>query len=791
MSWWKFNKPKKQPNLQIQDPPQTPQYTTRPPSKSISSAGDSEPRTPNDSHRRQSLLTLSDPDPFAAPRPSHLDPEYVPKQPPQRISYASASSSSYASDIPSIQERPSKSAQIRDRLSQPEMPTPRPPLRARGMTDAGSAPQPKFFPDSPTSPRVVVRQPSIQRMGMPPSAPPSTKLPPPPPIPSDEDEDFGVNFPTSKRLSYGSTRSARDRDSRIQNQQYVPRPKHSDPPHDSPNTSSRTLKKALSHQSLTQKSSTSSSATPPPLPEDKGPRKQRSFHHPRIPPLPLTLRNNETPSISRRGSSTDPPTPGRKRLFSGSSLRRPSTAQSLKDKDEESDIRSVFSYDGSKPATLTSSFWDEREVERPVDLPSSPKASTIDYTPQQIISPSEMLDIEARVQESKSGGRERGMSIVSASTVASTSESDFGMHSINGLGSIAQSLLGGVKVAETPPASLGRSTSILSNSSSISRAGGGGSIVSPKLPTSPSRLSTGSAVSHPHSRPNTACASTNSSAATSPTTCSPSSTDHQGIVSLSPPPRRRRTTRPGTDNGPASFGSAGTAGTGSSQNSNSISSGVRVSIATGPGTNGHVNANGSDTGRRSRSGSLTMSYVPLNPSPRTRVVPKPDASRRRSLMKKPSFLDIDMDDEADADVDIYAHADGLDHDLEADLAGMGFGPRRSTSNRLDVQVKSRERSNSNSHSKSRESRSRDGSRDRENMEVTVSRVPSSHSHGLVAVKPLNLKRDASVVKVQPRRDLAPAPVRAVGLQRQESFLDLARESFDTARSDSEGESGRI
>lgn len=133
-------KPKKQsPTLAIQDPPPTlVQYvttppanpTTRPPSKSISSSRtrvDSiEPRTPVDLPRdRHSLLTLSDPDPFAG-RPLIAVPvPHLPSDPnrlsaysnpsvtdfvhkkheppsPKRISYASSSShsNSYAIEIP-------------------------------------------------------------------------------------------------------------------------------------------------------------------------------------------------------------------------------------------------------------------------------------------------------------------------------------------------------------------------------------------------------------------------------------------------------------------------------------------------------------------------------------------------------------------------------------------------------------------------------------------------------------------------------------------------------------------
>ena len=136
-------KSKKHPSLAIQDPPPMPirtvvstvvseertrHYTTRPPSKSISStvsqAESPEPRTPLDNQRdfrHQSLLTLSDADPFAStgmtPR-SPVDPnrlsaysnssiEYSKRSDMavNRGSYASSSSQGHA-DVRSISSMP-------------------------------------------------------------------------------------------------------------------------------------------------------------------------------------------------------------------------------------------------------------------------------------------------------------------------------------------------------------------------------------------------------------------------------------------------------------------------------------------------------------------------------------------------------------------------------------------------------------------------------------------------------------------------------------------------------------
>ncbi|KAK0455993.1 hypothetical protein EV421DRAFT_1749818 [Armillaria borealis] len=649
-------KSKKHPSLAIQDPPLPPsrpvlsavspsdlgrsksqnvQYT-RPPSKSVSStlsqAESSEPRTPVDSNREmhhQSLLTLSDIDPFAShgifiPH-SPSDPnrlsvysnssiiEYSKRSDAgiKRGSYASSSSqSNYYGDSPSFSptSRTASSPDIpsrrkltskksggdlrrngsmpssvipaehgtplpssgmpitknsssvtltdKNRLSQPDAShVTRPSLRTRGLTDSGGIHPPNFLrrdsaqsPDkaSTSSPRVVVRQASIQRMGLPPSAPPTQRLPLPPPVPIVDDDADVVLSPDVSGGSASSSFTSSTREPYMANQHYIPREdrSHRDTsseleksPLPSPKAS-RTLKKSISHQSLTKRGSSGGSPAPPITAADPGvekaPRKQRSFHHarlPMIPPLPLPLRHNnsvapttasnsagDATSISdKRGSSSGgSATGGRKRLFSGSHFGRHSASQALP---PEEDKRSVFSLPiesdrvgGSSLLSQTtlspsSSFWDESTP----DVPSSPKP---EYVPQSILSPAELLELEANIQDALNSGkpsRQRDYSVVSSSTGA---DDDYG--SIPEGLSAPFSLDTGPNLGISVPSLYSHPSTQLTHPSSITS----NSFFSPPLPSDPHHIS----LPPPprRSRPQT----------------SPAHHDN-GIKPLSPPPRTK------------------------------------------------------------------------------------------------------------------------------------------------------------------------------------------------------------------------------------------------------------
>ncbi|KAG7452362.1 uncharacterized protein BT62DRAFT_1071508 [Guyanagaster necrorhizus] len=704
-------KSKKHPSLAIQDPPLPPtrpvlsavspsdvgrsksqnvQYT-RPPSKSVSStlsqAESSEPRTPVDSNREmhhQSLLTLSDTDPFAShgifiPH-SPVDPnrlsvysnssitEYSKRSDAviNRGSYASSSSqSNYYGDSPSFsptsrtasspdiparrkltskyisrvllslhfvlillrrksggdlrrngsmhssvvsaevtrnvrdaawETHPSSKIPIiknsssvtltdKNRLSQPDTShVTRPSLRARGLTESGGIHPPNFLfrdsvkspdRDSTSFPRVIVRQASIQRMGLPPSAPPTQRLPLPPSfsVPIVDDDADIILSPDISGGSASSSFTSSMREPYMANQHYIPRedraqrdtsPELEKSPLSSPKAS-RTLKKSISHQSLTKRGSSSGSPAPPTIGVDpvveKAPRKQRSFHHtrlPMIPPLPLPLRHSSnsvatsavplntagdaTSILDKRGSSSGgSASGGRKRLFSGSHFGRHSTSQGPS---SEEDKRSVFSLPvesacagGSSllsQATLSpsSSFWDESTP----DIPSSPRP---EYVPQSILSPAELLEVEANIQDAlnfRKQSREHGYSVVSSSTAA---DDDYG--------SIPEGLAAPFSLDTGP--NLGISLPSLHSRSSMQ-------------PTLPSSITSNSFFSYPL----------------------PSDPPH----SLPPPPRRSR-----------------------------------------PKTSPAHNDNG---------------IKPLSPPPRTKVRRKVSVEgnlRPNLMMRKPSFLDID------------------------------------------------------------------------------------------------------------------------------------------------------
>ncbi|KAG6332592.1 hypothetical protein ID866_6498 [Astraeus odoratus] len=193
------------------------------------------------------------------------------------------------------------------------------------------------------------------------------------------------------------------------------------------------LKKSVSHSTLqrcmvgTWLPSSSSSGDPNSV--EKEPRKQRSFHrsrHQTPPAVPLLRHTNScTPSPSnplpespnaRRGAPSSPPITVRKRLFSGSSQRRPSTGAT------EDDLRSVFSLpteverNQGSISLHTASLNEDSESE---PLPNTSPTSPIEYA-QQILSPAEMFAVEAKVQsefENKYGGMIRNQQPTSPSAL--------------------------------------------------------------------------------------------------------------------------------------------------------------------------------------------------------------------------------------------------------------------------------------------------------------------------------------------------------------------------------------
>ena len=503
----------------------------------------------------------------------------------------------------------------------PPEPNPRPLLRTRprGLTDSRAV-QPSVFlhsnsrnasitnsnPLVPTaSPHVIVRQPSASRIGSPPSAPPRHELPLPPLVKDDAKENGpeAVQVPSgsSSSLSFASSvslskeghsprtkgKGSSDQASPSSGKHGTEHPNTFSKASQSPSITPLPLKKALSHQSLVKCGSSSSSPTPAPIalpPErvvEKVPRKQRSFHQPKgpkfsMPPMRHTHSSGSQSSSPasdgapltsdyRKDSITATPSPGRKRLFSGSNLRRPSTAQPFPSEDDSLSIFSMRSEQeqasslvGPISPSTSLSFWDEGTHDHALD---SPRAVTHEYTPQQIMSPAEMAKVEASVEESSIHGRPRGLSARSASSV--TSDGD-------------ESLVTPVSLTWHGVTSTGlpqRSNSLFLT----------GLTVPQRLAVRPSTSDTNVPVSSTHLMSFT-----------------PSSSPPQVMTSLPPPPRR----------------------------------GPRPSLVTQASSEDDF------------SGGLPLPPVRRTLRPKASVE---KALHRRSIMKKPSFLEIDDDTDKESE----------------------------------------------------------------------------------------------------------------------------------------------
>ncbi|CDO75506.1 hypothetical protein BN946_scf184935.g42 [Trametes cinnabarina] len=217
------------------------------------------------------------------------------------------------------------------------------------------------------------------------------------------------------------------------------------------------LKKMSSQQNLGQRNSAASYASSASHDDmsthgyssGKHARKQRSFHHPRmpLPPLPgLRGGSSAHPSASaetlpaptspvvepRRSSITSP----RKRLFSGSSARRSTSSHGPTSPSTEDDGRSILSLDtesrpgtssatdhitlsfGSAGAPLSlmtknacispSSMWEDKNSPGGADVSvSSKRTSQSEYVPQYIMSPAEQLALAEKLVDEETSAREQ------------------------------------------------------------------------------------------------------------------------------------------------------------------------------------------------------------------------------------------------------------------------------------------------------------------------------------------------------------------------------------------------
>ena len=329
----------------------------------------------------------------------------------------------------------------------------------------------------PTSPRVVIRQSSTSHISLPPSAPPTHELPATPAVVVDEESrsDFHGVLPcaetaSSSTLSFASSLSStretltqqrpRSKSTRTSDRDLFQNPKEVDPDSASlhsisrvtqtANTSTRTLREVISHQSLRRRAQPSPSTESHPTFEttnEKVPRKRRSFHHPRlpVPPIPLPLRHASSYNSSMSSPTTDTSSVtleqgrgnassssgGRKRLFS--SNRRPSTSQCFPSEDDTQSIFSVRSDQETstgtsfKPwmsarASSQSSFWEEGVSDAATSIIRA------EYTPQHIMSPAEIAEVEASVENTPSlYTQQRGFSLLSETADAHHNDTPSGL----------------------------------------------------------------------------------------------------------------------------------------------------------------------------------------------------------------------------------------------------------------------------------------------------------------------------------------------------------------------------
>jgi hypothetical protein len=222
----------------------------------------------------------------------------------------------------------------------------------------------------------------------------------------------------------------------------------------------RTLKKAISIQNIPKKAQASGASSSPAAAEDpKLLKKQRSFHHTLIPvhslipvpPLPASLKQASSSNVpfgrdaslvpeERRASvqpSQKPPSTSsasspmhvRRRLFSGTSLRRSLSSQSAEPDDDLQSILSLSSptLPSARPHTAIpvnrppvpnrsdpSSFWDE-------EFPTSPATVDVsrDHTRKHILSAADILKFENMVRDGENLNkfrRSRGDSFSSYTT---------------------------------------------------------------------------------------------------------------------------------------------------------------------------------------------------------------------------------------------------------------------------------------------------------------------------------------------------------------------------------------
>jgi hypothetical protein len=303
-----------------------------------------------------------------------------------------------------------------------------------------STPHTRSSPDLVNPPNLRVRQPSLNRMVPARSAPPTANLPPPPKdrtsAESNRSSQSSARVSSSSMASHDEIREyctylLKDKAAPLFDPYSLDKAEVSSIRSAATTHAVHSLKKAYSHHSLSKQALAQTSFFPSPPTDDMHGfaklRKQRSFHHNLLPTPPTPLRQLYSssaplsqsslptyhgPSSDRRRGSTSgmsvSSTISKRRLFPAAVMRRPSVSQQSQSPEE--DLRSLFSLrsesqsvrappptQGSPESSpIRSSFWDETTSDQP--SPASLRLPTpVEYTPQQIMSPADMLKVEASV----------------------------------------------------------------------------------------------------------------------------------------------------------------------------------------------------------------------------------------------------------------------------------------------------------------------------------------------------------------------------------------------------------
>jgi len=346
---------------------------------------------------------------------------------------------------------------------------PRPPIRARGMTESSYRSISSDLPYSTFPPRHT----SVNHAVSPPTSPPPNQLPR---LPGNIEAAYisgGRGASSSKH-----TRNQKSIDDHARFRQPVAEATfvsqlegRADCDDDFYPVTPQTIQPLKSLRSMSSQQSLTSSSTTHQDHHHSGPKKQRSFHRlhlhgsssraPAFFPPPDEL--SALPNVKRGGSSAGPVSP-RKRVFSGSSIR-PSTSTGAEAKDNDTLSITSLQSTSYRPHHNSLAAAGSRVMETWPSPSKAPPTQETEFVPQQILSAQQLAELEEIYAAETEYVRSRTTSIASASEYQSEISHD--VPSLLQHGSKI-SLLGGTSLSTRTSASrLERVPDSLSSTSSV------------------------------------------------------------------------------------------------------------------------------------------------------------------------------------------------------------------------------------------------------------------------------------------------------------------------------------